>query len=113
MRDAFDGYDSWLERPYQEQYAREEEQEWIDENTTFETQCCGVDVTKVADIWEKWEKQQAMEMAKKDMDKWTEEERKCLVFCTECQGWYLVNKIEPDLPEYDGPDEEPDDRDYY
>lgn len=112
MRDPFANYDSWLERPYQEMYAEQERQEWIDENSTFETQCCGIDVTDVEDIWDKWEKQQEAEKKNKDIESWTEEEKACLIECPECKEKYLVNKIEPELPEYDGPDEEPDDREY-
>jgi hypothetical protein len=42
MRDPFANYDAWLERPYQDQCKEQEHQEWIDENTTFATECCGV-----------------------------------------------------------------------
>lgn len=32
-------YDSWLERPYQDDYERQDFEEWVDENTTFTTDC--------------------------------------------------------------------------
>ena len=45
MRDPFVGYDSWLERPYQDECAKADEAEWTDEHTTFTSDCCGVPVT--------------------------------------------------------------------
>ena len=41
-------YDSWLEQPYQDMYAEadrmERYQEWVAENSTYETSCCGVEI---------------------------------------------------------------------
>ena len=108
-RDPWAGYDSWLERPYQDDAKRQEELEWIDEHSTFETQCCGVDVTEVEDIREWWAKQQEAEKKHKSIEAWSDEERKSLIQCPECKEFYLVNKIEPEIPEYDGPEYEPPD----
>jgi len=41
---AFVGYDAWLERPYQDDCDRAAREEWLDENTTFTTDCCGEEV---------------------------------------------------------------------
>ena len=41
MRDPFENYDSWLERPYQEAAEVQDRAEWIAENTTYTTDCCG------------------------------------------------------------------------
>ena len=38
-RHPFANYDSWLEGPYQEAEDRAARQEWIDENTTYTTDC--------------------------------------------------------------------------
>jgi hypothetical protein len=43
-RDPFANYDSWLEQPYQDAYAEADRAEWIAENSTYETDCCGVDI---------------------------------------------------------------------
>ncbi len=43
-RDPFANYDSWLEEPYQRMYAEADHAEWIAENSTYETDCCGVDI---------------------------------------------------------------------
>ena len=44
MRDPFANYDSWLEEPYQRMYAEADHEEWIVENSTYETDCCGVEI---------------------------------------------------------------------
>lgn len=48
MRDPFANYDRWLEQPYQDMYADAEREEarqlWIEENSTYETDCCGVEI---------------------------------------------------------------------
>lgn len=44
MPDPFANYDAWLEEPIQRMYAEAEEAEWIAENSTYETDCCGVEV---------------------------------------------------------------------
>jgi len=107
MRDPFENYDSWLERPYQEQYAREEEQEWIDEHSTFELECCGLDITEDEDMREVYEDQQIILTENRNTETWTDVQKKKLVFCETCNQWSLINKIEPDLPEDDGPEYEP------
>jgi hypothetical protein len=45
MSDPFANYDAWLEEPYQEMYAKAERAEWIEENSTYETDCCGIEVS--------------------------------------------------------------------
>ena len=44
MRDPFANYDSWLEEPYQRMYAEADREEWIAENSTYETDCCGIEI---------------------------------------------------------------------
>jgi hypothetical protein len=44
MRDGFANFDAWLERPYQEYYAECDRQEWLEENSAYETDCCGIEV---------------------------------------------------------------------
>lgn len=44
MRDPFANYDAWLEEPYQRMYAEAEHEEWVAENSTYETDCCGIEV---------------------------------------------------------------------
>jgi hypothetical protein len=41
----FANYDAWLERPYQEYYAEQDHQLWVDENSAYETDCCGIDIS--------------------------------------------------------------------
>ena len=41
MRDVFENYDSWLEQPYQDACDASDKAEWIAENTTYTTACCG------------------------------------------------------------------------
>jgi hypothetical protein len=56
MRDPFAGYDNWLIRPYEEAEAaahrRDLRDEWIAENTVYNTACCGevVDVDSLTFI---------------------------------------------------------------
>ena len=38
-------YDSWLEEPYQRMYEESDRAEWIAENSTYETDCCGVEIS--------------------------------------------------------------------
>lgn len=38
----FNNYDSWLEQPYQDQYAKEEREDYIEEHTEYLSSCCGV-----------------------------------------------------------------------
>jgi hypothetical protein len=45
MADPFANYDAWLEEPYQRMYAEAERAEWVEENSTYETECCGLEVT--------------------------------------------------------------------
>jgi hypothetical protein len=40
----FANYDAWLEQPYQEMYAAAEYEEQLAENSTYETDCCGVEI---------------------------------------------------------------------
>lgn len=43
-RDSFANYDSWLEEPYQRMYEESDHAEWVAENSTYETDCCGVEI---------------------------------------------------------------------
>lgn len=88
MRDPFANYDSWLDRPYQEQYERDE---WFYENETAECVDCGYDHGKRCEL--DTEIQDNIERA----------------FCPECNAIAEVKIVEPELPDDDGP--EPDD--YY
>ena len=47
MRDPFANYDSWLDRPYQDQC---EQDEWILENETAECADCGYDYGKRCEL---------------------------------------------------------------
>ena len=40
-RHPFANYDSWLEQPYQDACDASDKTEWIAENTTYTTACCG------------------------------------------------------------------------
>ena len=111
-RDPFANYDSWLERPYQDMYEAADHQEYIDEHTTYESECCGEEVDK-EEAEEKYPLQQATNKRTKWICDWTEDEKKCLIVCPKCGEAYTVNKIEPE--EYDGgiDYDEPDEDDRY
>jgi hypothetical protein len=86
-RDPFASYDSWLERPYQDAAEASDRAEWLRENSTYETTCCGADVA-YADVIEA--KDGTFTVPK----------------CAECGELASVRQVEP--PEPDGDDEPPD-----
>src|SRR3990172_3317606 len=104
-------YDSWLEQPYQDMYEAEDRQIWIDEHTTYESECCGAEVDK-EEAEEKYPIQQATNKRTIWICDWTEDEKKCLIVCPECGEAYTVNKVEPDM-EDEGDYDEPDEDDRY
>ncbi|CAB4165262.1 hypothetical protein UFOVP1537_14 [uncultured Caudovirales phage] len=94
-RDPFANYDRWLEQPYIDAAERQADQEWIDENTTYTSDCCDAKLPQ-EDTW--------LVVDKRGTD--------ALTVCPKCDMICGIVADVPDLPsKEDYKDYEPDDHD--
>ena len=80
MRDPFADYDAWLERPYQDQLAREA---WIEENETAECATCGYEHGRYCELFTETVPDSQEQGA----------------FCPSCNEVTLLKRLEPEEPE--------------